>query len=114
MLLRKTQEDRLIPDPAPGILWMAMKTKAQEAGQQAREHISQWTSHAQDSLEEWKSRASSQSYQFRSMAQERGQRVKGEFERYLQDSPLTVGMMTIAIGAAIGFSYPVPGRRTHG
>jgi hypothetical protein len=32
--------------------------------------------------------------------------VKGEFQRFFQDNPLTVGTVTLAIGAAVALSLP--------
>ncbi len=85
----------------PGTL-ETMKAKAQKSGRQAREQISEWTNHAQESLHTWKDQASEQTDHLR----ERGERAKGEFQRYLQENPLTVGAMTFAIGAAVGLSLP--------
>ena len=79
-----------------------MKAKVKHSGRQARDQFSTWTSQAQDSFEEWKFRASEQKGQMR----EQGDRAKGEFRRYLQDNPLTIGAVTVAIGAAIGLSLP--------
>lgn len=79
-----------------------IKAKAQKSGRQAREQISEWTNHAQESLHAWKDQASEQSEYLR----ERGERAKGEFQRYFQNHPLTVGGVTLAIGAAVGLSLP--------
>lgn len=81
-------------------------TNAPPSGQPIGEQVSQWADRAQDSLEDWKTSASSYADQIGSSAKERGQRVQGEFQRYLQDNPLTVGTVTLAIGAAIGLSLP--------
>lgn len=99
----KERAGRVSPDYSddPGTL-ETMKAKAQKSGRQAREQISEWTNHAQESLHAWKDQASEQTDYLR----ERGERAKGEFLRYLQENPLTVGAMTLAIGTAIGLSLP--------
>ncbi len=85
----------------PGTL-ETMKAKAQNSGRQAREQFSEWTNHTQESLHGWKDQASEQTDYLR----ERGEHAIGEFQRYLQENPLTVGAMTFAIGTAIGLSLP--------
>lgn len=81
-------------------------TNTSPSGQPIGDQVSQWADQAQDSLEDWKSSAFSHADQIGSRAKEGGQRVKGEFQRYLQDHPLTVGTVTLAIGAAVGLSLP--------
>ncbi|MCA9420020.1 MAG: hypothetical protein KC592_03315, partial [Nitrospira sp.] len=44
--------------------------------------------------------------QMKEHAREQGERAKGEFQRLLQDNPLAIGAMTLAIGTAIGLSLP--------
>ena len=84
----------------------AMKTRAQASGQQAKEQISEWTDQAQESLEDWKEMASHRSDEIRERTREGGERMKDELFRYMQESPLTIGAITLAIGTAIGLSLP--------
>ena len=84
----------------------AIKARAQASGQQAQEQISEWTDQAQESLEDWKEMASHRSDEIRERTREGGERMKDELFRYMQESPLTIGAITLAIGTAIGLSLP--------
>ncbi|WP_447962960.1 DUF3618 domain-containing protein [Nitrospira sp. Ecomares 2.1] len=84
----------------------AIKARAQTSGQQAREQISEWTDQAQESLEDWKEKASHRSDEIRERTREGGERMKHELFRYMQENPLTIGAVTLAMGTAIGLSLP--------
>lgn len=70
-----------------------------ETAADVRERISDVTARAQETLSDATARAQEQ-------AQVRGQQVRGQFERLMQENPLAMGACALACGAALGLLLP--------
>lgn len=81
----------------------AQRAAIQKSLEQARGEGPQGTHHAQEHLAEWPSEANDHIQRTRKRGSEQS---KGEFRRYVQDNPLTIGAITLAIGTAVGLSLP--------
>lgn len=76
----------------------AQRAALQKSLEQAKREGPQGTHHAQDCLlSEWTSEPHER---------EGENPAKGDFQRFLQDNPLTMGVITLAIGTAVGLSLP--------
>ncbi len=61
---------------------------------------------AQEDLGEWTSEVDNQSQPRRKREREQVDQVKGEFQRYLQENSITIGVMVLAVGTVVGLSLP--------
>ncbi len=81
----------------------AQRAAIQTSLEQARREGLQGTHYAQEHLAEWPSKAHDSIQRTRQREREQS---KGDFQRFLQDNPLTMGAITLAIGTAVGLSLP--------
>lgn len=81
----------------------AQRAAIQTSLEQARREGPQGIHHAQEHLAKWPSEAHDHIQRTRKREREQS---KGDFQRFLQDNPLTMGAITLAIGTAVGLSLP--------
>ncbi len=92
-------------DTAGNLASQAADTVSSIAGQ-AQDTVSNVASQAQDTVSNVASQAQDTAGELYGQAQYQAQRLEDRFERMLHESPLAVGAISIALGAAVGLAVP--------
>jgi len=78
------------------------QARAEDLRSTAQAHVDDVTGRAQDTVAQMQDRASAAGEQARYQAS----RARGSFEQLLEDNPLAVGAIALALGAAVGLAAP--------
>ncbi len=121
---RSTMIQTIKQNPMPAALtavslgWLVVSGRTESSGQgsdgssssqtagQTHGKARETASHARDRVRQTAGQAQQQVSQLGNQAQNRARRVKGGFQRMLQENPLAVGAIAVGLGAAVGLAIP--------
>lgn len=82
------------------------RARMQERARETQRRVQETTREAQERVDQMTDEARERVDEFTDRAQERARRTQSQFQRTLQENPLAVGALALAVGTAVGLVLP--------